>query len=74
MIIDCRLLCYNSELDDLGISMEKWLRFSIDSKETMGVKETDDDSCDSVIFMKSGDSFVINKAYDYINKILHDEM
>ena len=78
MIIETTIEVYNRELDDMGIDLPMPVRLSIDSDEVCAVREhiekgeTEPSSNKCVIYLKSGESFVISVSYEYVLGITHD--
>ena len=78
MIIETTIEVYNKELDDMGIDLPMEVRLSIDSDEVCAVREhiekgqTEPSSNKCVIYLKSGESFVISVSYEYVLGITHD--
>jgi len=78
MIIETTIEVFNRELDDMGIDLPMEVRLSIDSDEVCAVREhiekgqTEPSSNKCVIYLKSGESFVISVSYEYVLGITHD--
>ena len=78
MIIETTIEVYNRELDDMGIDLPMPVRLSIDSDEVCAVREhiekgqTEPNPKKCVIYLKSGESFVISVSYEYVLGITHD--
>ena len=78
MIIETTIEVYNKELDDMGIDLPMSVKFSVDSNEICAVREhiekgeTEPSSNKCVIYLKSGESFVISVSYEYVLGITHD--
>ena len=72
MIIRTTIEVYNTELDDMGIDLPMEVKFSVDSNEICAVREhiekgeTEASSDKCVIYLKSGEFFIISVSYNYI--------
>ena len=72
MIIQTTIEIYNTELDDLGIESLMPVRFSVDPNEICAVREhaekgeTELSLNKCVIYLKSGESFIVYLSYDYV--------
>jgi hypothetical protein len=72
MIIQTTIEVYNRELDDMGIELPMEVKFSVDSNEICSVREhieqgeTKPSSNKCVIYLKSGESFVVSVNYVYV--------
>jgi hypothetical protein len=72
MIIQTTIEIYNTELDDMGIESTMSVRFSVDTNEICAVREhiekgeTEPRLSKCVIYLKSGESFIVYLNYDYL--------
>jgi hypothetical protein len=78
MIIQTTIHVYNSEYEDMGIELLMPVKLSVDSNEICAVREhiekgqTEPNPNKCVIYLKSGESFVISVSYEYVLGITHD--
>lgn len=72
MIIQTTIEIYNTELEDMGIDSTMPVKFSVDPNEICAVREhiekgeTEPRLSKCVIYLKSGESFIVYLNYDYV--------
>lgn len=77
MIIQTTIDIYNTELEDMGIDSTMPVRFSVDLNEICAVREhiekgeTEPHHGKCVIYLKSGESFIVYLSYDYVSNQLN---
>jgi hypothetical protein len=72
MIIQSTIDIYNAELDDMGIESLMPVRFCVNTDDICAVREhvekgeTEPRLSKCVIYLKSGESFIVYLNYDYL--------
>lgn len=72
MIIQTTIEIYNTELEDMGIDSTMPVKFSVDLNEICAVREhiekgkTEPHHGKCVIYLKSGETFIVYLSYDYV--------
>ena len=72
MILETTIDIFNTELDNMGIELLMPVRFSVDTKEICAIREhvekseTEPSLTKCVVYLRSGESFIIHSNYSYV--------
>lgn len=67
MVIECKVLCFNRKLEELGVDDDKnevWLPCAINVADIESIDNNN--SGEARIYLKSGMCFVLNLGYEYV--------
>jgi hypothetical protein len=72
MLFQCKIPVYDKQLDDLGIEVTKWVDFAVHSCFIVAVRDMPENDSDEgvVIYLASGDSFITDKTYDEVLRLM----
>lgn len=79
MILETTIDIFNTELDDMGIELLMPVRFSADTQEICAIREhvekneTEPSLTKCVIYLRSGESFIIHSNYSYVLSVIRNE-